>query len=112
MGRRTLRRLKRDSGTSMEKHRSRRALQRDALPVERSERLLTDRRKAGAGRAWHETMLPSSDIDSLYTSFCENLPSPLRHIARTLAFRLRLVPEPEIPWSDVFKHAVTLQAPA
>jgi hypothetical protein len=52
------------------------------------------------------------DIDTLYDSFCRSVPAALEGTARTLAFKLKLVPNHDIPWSAVFKHAVTLGAPA
>jgi hypothetical protein len=51
------------------------------------------------------------DIDALYDSFCASVPEALAETARTLAFRLKLVPSEDIPWSAVFKHRVTLRAP-
>jgi len=57
-------------------------------------------------------MAPDTDIDALYESFCCGIPSVSQGVARTLAFRLKLVPEPDVPWSEVFQHRVTLQAPA
>jgi len=57
-------------------------------------------------------MRQTTDIDVLYESFCCGVPSGARDVARTLAFRLKLVPAPHIPWSEVFQHRVTLQAPA
>jgi hypothetical protein len=51
------------------------------------------------------------DIDALYERFCVALPPELRGFGRSLAFELKLAPEPSIPWSSVFKHRVTLQAP-
>jgi hypothetical protein len=57
-------------------------------------------------------MAPNTDIDALYESFCSGVPQEARDVARTLAFRLKLVPAPGIPWSEVFQHRVTLQAPA
>ena len=52
------------------------------------------------------------DIDALYDAFCLGLSATERSVARALAFRLNLVPDPGIPWSQVFKHRVTLAAPA
>lgn len=52
-----------------------------------------------------------TNIDVLYDDFCAALPTELRGLARSLAFELKLAPEPGIPWSAVFKHRVTLQAP-
>jgi hypothetical protein len=52
------------------------------------------------------------DIDALFGAVVETLPAELRSAARELPFRLRLAPGPNIPWSEVFNHEVTLQAPA
>jgi hypothetical protein len=52
-----------------------------------------------------------TSIDALYEAFRERLPEPLGEPARGLAFRLRLAPSLSVPWSDVFGHAVTLEAP-
>jgi hypothetical protein len=52
------------------------------------------------------------DIDALYESFCKSVPAALAETARTLAFKLKLVPSPDIPWSAAFKHPITLGAPA
>jgi hypothetical protein len=52
------------------------------------------------------------DIDSAYEMFCAHLPANLREVGRSLAFHLGLVPDPSVPWSETFKHQVTLQAPA
>lgn len=57
-------------------------------------------------------MLDTIDIDALYRVFCERLPSTEQSVTRALAFRLNLAPTPEIAWSSVFKHPVTLAAPA
>ena len=57
-------------------------------------------------------MIRNTDIDVLYESFCNGIPPEARAVARTLAFRLKLVPQPGIPWSEVFQHRITLQAPA
>jgi hypothetical protein len=51
------------------------------------------------------------DIDALYDGFCDQLPGDVRSAGKTLACDLGLVPKPDIAWSDVFKHEVTLQAP-
>jgi hypothetical protein len=50
-------------------------------------------------------------IDALYEAFLERLPRSLRGPARSLPFRLRLAPDPGVAWSQVFGHAVTLEAP-
>jgi hypothetical protein len=52
------------------------------------------------------------DIDALFGAVVETLPAELRSAARELPFRLRLAPGPNILWSEVFNHEVTLQAPA
>jgi len=52
------------------------------------------------------------DIDVLYEEFCGSLPAELEPTARALSQRLALAPSPDIPWSEVFKHRVTLHAPA
>jgi hypothetical protein len=51
-------------------------------------------------------------VDELYAAFVDTLSAPLADGARSLAFTLRLTPAPAIPWSEVFKHEVTLMAPA
>lgn len=51
------------------------------------------------------------DIDTLYDAFCSSLPSQMQALGRSLACELKLAPTPDIPWSGVFKHAVTLEAP-
>ncbi len=56
-------------------------------------------------------MPDSLRIDALYASFLDRLPPALQSAGRELPFRLGLVPRPSIPWSQAFKHAVTLQAP-
>lgn len=57
-------------------------------------------------------MVRNTDIDALYESFCTGIALGARDVARTLAFRLKLVPKPDVPWSEVFQHRVTLHAPA
>lgn len=52
------------------------------------------------------------DIDSLYDVFCAALPPESRAVALALAYELKLAPAPDLPWSAVFKHEVTLGAPA
>jgi hypothetical protein len=49
--------------------------------------------------------------DRLYASLCNNLPESLRAVAFELPFRLKLAPAPDVPWSRVFKHELTLGAP-
>ncbi|HZO12481.1 MAG TPA: hypothetical protein VFB62_04465, partial [Polyangiaceae bacterium] len=53
-----------------------------------------------------------ADIDRFYEEGCEALLVEQRELARTLPFRLGLTPRPDIPWSEVFQHRVTLAAPA
>ncbi len=50
-------------------------------------------------------------VDSLYDAFCESVPQGLRKPARRLASTLGLAPCPDVPWSAVFNHEVTLAAP-
>jgi hypothetical protein len=52
------------------------------------------------------------DIDALYAAVVETLPPNLQTAARELPFELNLAPGPNVGWSDVFSHEVTLQAPA
>lgn len=52
------------------------------------------------------------DIDALYAAAVETLPEELQAAARQLPFTLKLAPAPDINWSEVFNHEVTLQAPA
>jgi hypothetical protein len=51
-------------------------------------------------------------VDDLYASFVATLPRELGPHARALAHTLKLAPSPDVPWSEVFGHAVTLAAPA
>jgi hypothetical protein len=53
-----------------------------------------------------------ADIDALYDGFCAALPTELRRFGRSLAYELKLAPDPSIPWSAVFKNRITLQAPS
>jgi hypothetical protein len=50
-------------------------------------------------------------IDALYAGFVSSLPATLRPVAQDLPYFLRLAPVPQQPWSAVFNHAVTLEAP-
>jgi hypothetical protein len=50
-------------------------------------------------------------VDRLYEAFVETLDRPVADDARGLAHTLGLAPSPDIPWSQVFGHAVTLAAP-
>jgi hypothetical protein len=51
-------------------------------------------------------------IDALYGGFVDALPAELRAVAGDLPHRLGLAPAAGIPWSEVFSHEVTLEAPA
>jgi hypothetical protein len=51
------------------------------------------------------------DIDTCWERLCAQLPPALQSPARSLAARLGLAPA-GVPWSRVFKHDVTLAAPA
>lgn len=51
-------------------------------------------------------------VDELYAGFVATLPAHLRVHGRALAHQLRLAPSPDVPWSQVFGHEVTLAAPA
>jgi hypothetical protein len=51
-------------------------------------------------------------VDELYQAFADKLEPSLRAIALDLPRALRLAPEPDMPWSRVFSHEVTLGAPA
>jgi hypothetical protein len=51
-------------------------------------------------------------LDELYEAFVATLPAELAPRARRLAHELRLAPSPDIPWSEVFAHDVTLAVPA
>lgn len=50
-------------------------------------------------------------IDALYAGFVSSLPESLRLVAQDLPYFLRLAPAPRQPWSAVFSHPVTLEAP-
>ncbi len=52
-----------------------------------------------------------TSIDALYAGFVGVLPDGLRPVAQDLPYVLRLSPVPGQPWSAVFNHAVTLEAP-
>jgi len=52
-----------------------------------------------------------NSIDALYAGFVSSLPADLQPVARDLPFVLRLSPASGQPWSAVFSHAVTLEAP-
>jgi hypothetical protein len=52
-----------------------------------------------------------TSIDALYSGFVAALPERLRAMAQDLPYTLRLAPIPGKPWSAVFNHAVTLEAP-
>lgn len=51
-------------------------------------------------------------LDAIWAAFCGTLPPELRPDADALATTVGLVPVAGIPWSIVFKHEVTLAAPA
>jgi hypothetical protein len=51
-------------------------------------------------------------IDELYAAFADRLGDPIGARARDLPRALKLAPEPDLPWSRVFSHEVTLGAPA
>jgi hypothetical protein len=53
-----------------------------------------------------------SNVDAIWTAFCDELPLDLQPEARALAVGMVLAPLPDIPWSMVFKNEVTLAAPA
>lgn len=52
-----------------------------------------------------------TSVDALYSGFVSALPESLRRCAEELPYVLRLAPAPRVPWSAVFNHAVTLEAP-
>ena len=54
----------------------------------------------------------TASIDAMYGGFADGLPPGLRGLALTLPHVLGLAPTPEITWSEVFSHRVTLEAPA
>ena len=56
--------------------------------------------------------LHSLDVDALWAAFTDTLPPESRDDAAKLAAWLGLAPIAGIPWSRVFKHEVTLAAPA
>jgi len=56
--------------------------------------------------------MPVADVDALFDAVIETLPADQRAAARGLPHRLKLAPSPDIPWSAVFNHDVTLSAPA
>src|SRR5215472_10164501 len=51
-------------------------------------------------------------VDNLYDAFVRTLDVRNAEAARGLAHTLGLAPSPEIPWSQVFGHEVSLAAPA
>lgn len=51
-------------------------------------------------------------VDELFEAFAQGLGEPMAGRARDLPRALRLAPEPNLPWSRVFGHEVTLGAPA
>jgi hypothetical protein len=50
-------------------------------------------------------------IDALYSGFVNTLPAGLRPLASRLPHILGLAPTPDVLWSEVFSHEVTLEAP-
>lgn len=50
-------------------------------------------------------------VDALYEAFAGSLPEDLRGEARHLAYALGVAPSFDVPWSAVFRHAITLSAP-
>jgi hypothetical protein len=56
--------------------------------------------------------MPLADVDALFDAVIETLPASQQAAARGLPHRLKLAPSPDIPWSAVFNHEVTLGAPA
>jgi hypothetical protein len=56
--------------------------------------------------------MPLAPTDALYAAFCARLPDALHAVGRELPHRLKLAPRPGVPWSLVFKHELTLAAPA
>jgi hypothetical protein len=50
-------------------------------------------------------------IDALYAAVVDSLPASLRRTARELPYLLKLAPSPELRFSEVFSHDVTLGAP-
>jgi hypothetical protein len=52
------------------------------------------------------------DIDGYYAGAVAALPTPLERVARELPYHLRLAPHRDVPWSQVFRHEITLAAPA
>jgi hypothetical protein len=52
------------------------------------------------------------DVDTLFESFCSSLSSETAAAGRELAATLGLAPNADVPWSQVFKNPVTLEAPA
>jgi hypothetical protein len=52
------------------------------------------------------------DVDALYEAFCGRLAPTIRSCGYGLAKALELAPNADVPWSAVFKHEITLGAPA
>jgi len=63
-----------------------------------------------------QSLLPAAlgcrGVDEHFDAFVLSLPDALRVEARSLAHTLGLAPSPDVPWSQVFGHAITLGAPA
>ena len=57
-------------------------------------------------------MSPIVDIDALWSAFCDSLPPEPRREAPHLPAWLGLAPLSSIPLSGIFKHEITLAAPA
>jgi hypothetical protein len=53
-----------------------------------------------------------ADVDALYLGFVETLDRDVQPAARELAFRLGLARTPDATWASVFRHELTLGAPA
>jgi hypothetical protein len=50
-------------------------------------------------------------IDDVYAAFVKALPAELVGLASALPVVLQLAPSPDVPWSEVFSHEITLGAP-
>src|SRR5438552_3283199 len=115
MGRGGVRGSERDSALALAEYRGRRTVQRHPVAMERGELVLNGRSGARALKADRMPQGPPMsgfDIDELYEAFCGALPTATRMLARDLPHALGLAPTVGIPWSQVFKHEITLNAPA
>lgn len=74
--------------------------------------MFAEREEARRAAGTCERTTPAIDIDELYRVFCVSLPESLRVVAEALPSRLGLTTAKGVPWSGVFAHAGTLQAPA